>query len=117
MLRAANYAMIATAAAVGAAARLTVSETLEPGWFATSVVNLVACLAAGLIMRSSVSSDPLRRVVTAGLLGGLSTFATLSEDLRRLASTGDTGPLILAFAAAAIGCPAVFLIARGRPRG
>ena len=117
MLRSSNYAMIATAAAVGAAGRLAVAEALEPTWVSTATVNLVACLAAGLAIRWIAGSERLRRVITAGLLGGLSTFATLSEDLRRLASTGDTGPLILAFAAAAIGCPATFLIARARRRG
>ncbi|MGA0229796.1 MAG: CrcB family protein [Ilumatobacteraceae bacterium] len=115
MRRLNDYPAIAVAAALGAAVRLAFAEALEPTWFSTTTVNLVACLAAGLAIRWIADSERLRRVITAGLLGGLSTFATLTEDLRQLVASGDTGPLLLAFAAAVIGCPAVFLLARGRP--
>ena len=115
MRRLNDYPAIAVAAALGAAGRLAVAEALEPTWVSTATVNLVACLAAGLAIRWIAGSERLRRVITAGLLGGLSTFATLTEDLRQLTASGDTGPLLLAFAAAVMGCPAVFLLARGRP--
>ena len=113
MSRASAYPAIAVAAALGAASRLWVTEVLEPTWISTATVNLVACLAAGLTLRWSEGSERLRRIMTAGLLGGLSTFATLSEDLRELAASGEPGTLILSFVAAAVGCPAVFLLARG----
>ena len=115
MRRLNDYPAIAVAAALGAACRLAVAEALEPTWVSTATVNLVACLAAGLTIRWIAGSERLRRVITAGLLGGLSTFATLTEDLRQLIASGDTGPLLTALAAAVIGCPAVFLLARGRP--
>ena len=113
MSRASDYPAIAVAAALGAASRLWVAEVLEPTWISTATVNLVACLAAGLALRWSEGSERLRRILTAGLLGGLSTFASLSEDLRELAASGEPGTLILSFVAAAVGCPAVFLLARG----
>ena len=115
MRRLNDYPAIAVAAALGAAGRLAVAEALEPTWVSTTTVNLVACFAAGLAIRWIADSERLRRVITAGLLGGLSTFATLTEDLRQLIASGDTGPLLLSFAAAVMGCPAVFLLARGRP--
>lgn len=113
MSRASDYPAIAVAAALGAASRLWVAEVLEPTWISTATVNLVACLAAGLALRWSEGSKRLRRIITAGLLGGLSTFAALSEDLRELAAGGQAGPVILSFVVAAVGCPAVFLLARG----
>jgi fluoride ion exporter CrcB/FEX len=115
--RPSDYPAIAAAAAVGAASRLAVAEVFEMTWMSTATVNLVACLAAGLALRWYAGSERLRRIITAGLLGGLSTFATLSEDLRELAASGEARPVILAFVAAAVGCPSVFLLARGRPRG
>ena len=115
MRRLNDYPAIAVAAALGAAGRLSVAEALEPTWVSTATVNLVACLAAGLTIRWIAGWERLRRVITAGLLGGLSTFATLTEDLRQLTASGDTRPLLLALAAAVIGCPAIFLLARGRP--
>ena len=114
MRRLNDYPSIAVAAALGAAGRLAVAEAVEPTWVATATVNLLACLAAGLTIRWIANLERLQRVITAGLLGGLSTFATLSEDLRQLIASGDYGPLLLAFAAAIIGCPALFLLARGR---
>ena len=111
----ADYALCALAALVGALLRFAAIRAHAPEWVSTATVNLVACLAAGLTIRWIAGSERLRRVITAGLLGGLSTFATVTEDLRQLIASGDTGPLLLAFAAAIIGCPAVFLLARGRP--
>ena len=111
-----DYPAIGIAAALGAACRLAFAEVLEPTWVSTATVNLVACLAAGLAIRTGAGSARLQRIITAGLLGGLSTFATLTEDLRQLAASGDTGPLLLAFAVAVAGCPAAFLLARGRPK-
>lgn len=89
---------------------------LEPTWISTATVNLVACLAAGFALRWGEGSERLRRIITAGLLGGLSTFAGLSENLRQLAASGEAGPVILSFVAAAIGCPSVFLLARGEAK-
>jgi len=114
--RLSDYPAIAIAAALGAASRLWVAEVLEPTWISTAIVNLVACLAAGFALRWGEGSERLRRIITAGLLGGLSTFAALSEDLRELAASGQAGPVILSFVAAAVGCPTVFLLARGRPK-
>ena len=116
MRRLNDYPAIAIAAALGAASRLAFAEALEPTWVSAATVNLVACLAAGLAIRTRAGSAQLRRVITAGLLGGLSTFSALAEDLRQLAASGDTGPLLLAFAVAVVGCPAMFLLARGGPR-
>ena len=115
MSRASDYPAIAVAAALGAASRLWVAEVLEPTWISTATVNLVACLAAGLALRWGEGTERLRQIITAGLLGGLSTFATLSEDLRELVASGEPGPVILSFVVAAVGCPSVFLLARGGP--
>jgi len=111
-----DYPAIVAAAALGAASRLVVAETLEPTWVSTATVNLVACLAAGLTLRWGENCERLRRIITAGLLGGLSTFSALSEDLRELAASGDTRFLLITFAIAVVVCPAVFLLARGRPK-
>ncbi len=104
---------IALATAVGALLRSGVGGLLDQGWIATLLVNTVACLAAGLVVGSTGAKPVVRRIALVGLLGGLSTFATVAEELRRLLAAGDAVPAVTVVLVTVVACPIAFTIGRG----
>lgn len=90
------------AAAVGAPARV-----LLDGWvqdrttgdlpWGTLVVNLVGCLALGLLVGVDVERglpEGVGTVVGTGALGAFTTFSTFSVEAARLVEEGDAGAAV-----------------------
>ena len=114
------YLLVAAGGAAGtvlrfAAGRLAI-QLLGPGTvWGTFFVNVTGSFALGFFLaytlqRGEISSD-LRAMVAIGLLGGYTTFSTLSYDTIRLLESGEMGRaginilanLILGLGAAYIG--------------
>ena len=114
------YLLVAIGGAAGsvlrfAAGRLAI-QLLGPGTvWGTLFVNLTGSFALGLFLawamqRGEISAD-LRALVAIGLLGGYTTFSTLSYDTVRLLESGDltraglniAANLVLGLAAAWLG--------------
>jgi len=91
-------AVIACGGAVGAVARWAVARALPHDasqfpW-STFLVNVVGCLAIGVVLVLVVerwSHRPLARPFLAtGVLGGFTTFSTYAVDARGLLASGET---------------------------
>jgi fluoride exporter len=80
------------AGALGALARYGTDRAVQVRWprpfpLGTFVVNVVGCLALGMVVglaEQSHLSDEWRRVLGAGLLGAFSTFSTFGYETVRL---------------------------------
>lgn len=86
---------IALGGALGALARGLLTRMLkrhlpEQFPFATLIVNLLACFAAGMVMPLSLD-DALRLTLTVGFLGGFSTLATMNFEAVTLFATKRYG--------------------------
>ena len=89
--------MVALGGAVGAVARYGLSRLVEL-WagttfpFGTLVVNVLGCLAIGLVMgwvsTRSELSDTVRLMLVVGFLGSLTTFSTFGADTITLVRDG-----------------------------
>ena len=89
---------VALCGALGALARLGLSEWLNPSEvgslpMATLVVNVVGSFFLGLLTGLALSqrglSEPWRSGVTVGFLGSLTTFSTFSVETIRLFEVGQ----------------------------
>ncbi|MCC6336525.1 MAG: fluoride efflux transporter CrcB [Myxococcales bacterium] len=73
----------------------------------TLLVNLVGCLFIGLVMQLSlsVSSFPqtLRFALTAGVLGGFTTYSAYAWETTQLAAEGARWPALVNFTATTVG--------------
>lgn len=86
---------IAAGGALGALARGLMTRMLkrhlsENFPFATLIVNLIACFAAGAVMPISMN-DVLHLTLTVGFLGGFSTLATMNFEAVTLFATKRYG--------------------------
>ncbi len=81
--------------AVFLAHRITVGEFPVATW----TVNVVGCLAAGIIMglseRLTLLSAEARLLIFSGLLGGFTTFSAFAVETVTLLRRGDTGTALL----------------------
>jgi CrcB protein len=84
---------------IGAAARYIISVAstkLFPNNFpyGTFIVNIVGCFLIGVIMESSYKygniSDNMKVFLTTGILGGLTTFSTFSNETIELFLKGKS---------------------------
>jgi CrcB protein len=110
---------VAIGGAAGAVARYQVSISVQQRWphsfpWGTLVVNLVGCLAIGLLAQAYQSgwlNPTARLLLTTGFLGSLTTFSTfgyetivcLQEHGPRLALANVAANLLLGLAAVAVG--------------
>jgi CrcB protein len=107
--------LVALAGGVGAGLRWLIDVTLSPRMpkgfpWAILVVNVSGSLALGLLTGLALG-HPWLAIVGAGLLGGYTTFSTVSVDSailwregkRRTALLNAVGTLVLASIAAAAG--------------
>lgn len=97
MTRLTLIALIASAGAAGTLARWGLASTmnrLAPGWGwpGTLTVNLVGCLAFGVIWALSVKhgavSPAWRQVALVGFMGAFTTFSSLAFDTGELMRAG-----------------------------
>ena len=107
---------------VGAVLRYGVSHGVQ-AWAGdrfpagTLVVNVLGCLAIGLLLgvtgRSTDLPEPARLMVVVGLLGSFTTFSTFGKETVDLIALGEPGRALLVVAGnLALGLPAVWLGAR-----
>ena len=79
----------------------------------TLVVNVIGSLALGFLMvwlRSTTASTELKAFLTVGLLGGFTTFSTLSYETVALIQEADFGRAgLYALGSLGLGLVAVFL--------
>jgi CrcB protein len=75
--------------------------------FGTLAVNLIGCFLMGLIMPIAVKetfSQDLRFTLTAGFLGGLTTYSSFNYETTMLMRDGAPQSAAINFAATVIGC-------------
>lgn len=102
-----EIAIVAAGGAIGAVARYGLS-----GWLAkhaahfplgTLVVNVLGCLAIGLLMTLSEESGRVsvnaRLFIAVGLLGAFTTFSTFGYETFGLLRRGETGLALASVAA------------------
>lgn len=78
---------VAVGAAVGAVCRWLLDRAVgRPPW-GVLLVNLLGCLAAGVVAGLAPGPDAVALVAT-GLLGGFTTASTLAVDVLRLVEQG-----------------------------
>ena len=92
--------LVALGGAVGSVARYQLSGLVmqqAPGWrfpLGTFVVNVLGCLAAGVLAglaeKQGLLSDEARVFLFAGLLGGFTTFSAFGLETMQLLRRGDT---------------------------
>ena len=90
--------LVAIGGALGAVARATVSTTIQARWpstlpWGTIVVNVVGCLALGLLagaLDSRPHLNPAWRTFGAvGVLGAFTTFSTFENETLALLQRGE----------------------------
>ena len=94
-----GYVAAALGGALGALAHWGVAEALprEPGgWpWATLLVNVVGCLALGLLIGRVFDRSPgpswLRPFLATGVLGGFTTYSAFAVETVQLAEDGRVG--------------------------
>ena len=103
---------VAIGGAVGAAARYQLGRAVTQ-WtaqgsafpWATLAVNVIGCLAMGLLVgwlaKSEGSSESLRLLLGVGLLGGFTTFSAFSLEMMQLIQRGSAG-LAISYAAVSV---------------
>ena len=100
-----NIGLVAVGGAVGAVARVGVGvalPTVAGGWpWATMTVNVSGALLLGLLLGAirdaAVVGRWVRPMVATGIIGGFTTFSTLSVETLQLAAGGRT-PLAAGYA-------------------
>jgi fluoride exporter len=95
-----SWLMVAVGGAVGSVARYGVSIAVaraagHPAPYATALVNIAGCAAAGLLLGAMASGRlPLtleqRALVFSGVLGGFTTFSGVGIDTLGLVQEGRT---------------------------
>lgn len=105
-----NIVVIALGAAVGANLRYGVSLWAAAHLgatfpYGTLLINVAGSFVIGLVMAVSTQfrpmSEPLRLLVVTGLLGGFTTFSSLSYEAYSLLAQGNW-PLALAYCAGSV---------------
>lgn len=119
-------AVVAAGGALGAAARYGAGLAWphHPGGFpwATLVVNVVGCVAIGVLAGLAPRHRLARPFLGTGVLGGFTTFSTYAVDARTLVDAGRpvaaatyvAGTLVAALAAVWLGMLVVRLLRRPR---
>lgn len=108
--------LVMVGGAIGAGARFALGQAVSARLtsafpFATLSVNLLGCLAMGLLagwLARSGASDTLRLLLGVGLLGGFTTFSAFSLDWWQLMERGATGAAMAYAAISLVGALAAF---------
>ncbi|HLL90961.1 MAG TPA: fluoride efflux transporter CrcB [Tepidisphaeraceae bacterium] len=113
-----QFLLVGLGGAVGAVARWQLGELVlrhTPGWrfpLGTVAVNVVGCLAAGVLAglaaRSGVFSADAKLFLFTGLLGGFTTFSAFGLETVALLRRGDH-TAAAAYVMLSVGCGAAAL--------
>lgn len=74
--------------------------------YGTLVVNLSGCLLIGAVLQAAAAQSwnpDVRVAVTAGFLGGFTTYSAFNQETLQLLQSGATGPAMVNIAATLIG--------------
>lgn len=102
---------VIVAGGVGSGARFLIGQwtatRLGPAFpYGTLIVNLAGCFVLGFVahVASSSSWSPESRVaITAGLLGGFTTYSSFNQETLTLVANGSTGAALLNVVATLVG--------------
>ena len=104
-----GYAVVFLGGGVGAAARHGVNRAAAalagPNYpWGTLAVNVVGCLVMGMLtswfaFRGETAPQPLRLLLTTGVLGGFTTFSAFALDTVLMAERHDVGAALVYVAA------------------
>lgn len=113
------YLLVAIGGAFGASIRWGVGEllptdTTEFPW-ATLLVNVLGCLLIGFAARHVVRGTDRWLISVTGVLGGLTTFSTFSDETRALIDGGRSGLAMVYVAVTVMAGLAATEIARELP--
>ncbi|MEU4144299.1 fluoride efflux transporter CrcB [Streptomyces parvulus] len=112
-----NWLLVAAGGMVGAPLRYLADRAVQSRHdsvfpWGTFTVNVVGCLALGLLTGATLAGaagSGLRLLLGTGLCGALTTYSTFSYETLRLAETGSRLPAVLnVLASVAAGLAAVF---------
>jgi fluoride exporter len=103
------YLLAALGGALGALARWALAAAMPHspgGWpWSTLLVNLVGCLAIGVLLAVLLERFPdsrrLRPFLAVGVLGGFTTYSTFAVDVVELTGAGRA-PLAVAYVLASV---------------
>jgi len=93
-----EYIVIFVGGGLGASARYWLSGLLYEKWgtafpYGTLAVNILGCLAIGILMSSTeerfLASPQLRLFLTIGILGGFTTFSSFSYETIAMVRDGE----------------------------
>ena len=93
-----NIIAIAVGAAIGANLRYSLSIWAAQRWgasfpYGTLIVNVIGSFAIGVVLVLATTrlnlSDPARLLIVTGLLGGFTTFSSLSFETYTLVTSGS----------------------------
>lgn len=97
--------LICLGGAIGSGARYLLALAAAPA--GTLVVNLAGCFLMGFVMYAAAftrMSEDVRLMLTAGLLGGFTTYSAFNHETTILVRNGAFGAAALNVAATLIGC-------------
>ena len=93
-LRGSDLALVAAGGAAGAVLRWTLGTVTPDGagfpW-TTFAINVLGCLALGLLPLVDGRDHHVTLVLGPGLLGGFTTVSTYADQARALVAVGDLG--------------------------
>lgn len=93
-----NIIAIAVGAAIGANLRYSLSLWAAQRWgasfpYGTLIINVIGSFAIGLVLALATTrlnlSEPVRLLIVTGLLGGFTTFSSLSFEAYSLIMSGS----------------------------
>jgi CrcB protein len=88
--------------------------------YGTLIVNLAGAFAIGLIQEFAAQTlrvpEPLRLFLTAGVLGGLTTYSSFTFETVRLAEAGGWWAAVLNVAVTTVACLALCVLGLGAAR-
>jgi len=116
-----RFLWVCFAGALGSGARYLVSEWAASRYggafpVGTLLVNLAGCLLIAAIVQVGLAtahlSPTLRIALTAGFVGGLTTYSAFNHETWKLAEGGATGLAVLNVALTLVGCLGAGLVGR-----
>jgi CrcB protein len=112
MDRLVNLCVVCAGSALGGGARYLISLwAVSRGWTAfpwgTLIVNVAGCfliMVVATIAAATALAANLRLFLTAGIMGGLTTYSTFDYETTRLLQDGAPASALLNVAATLVGC-------------
>ena len=121
-----RFCWICLAGAAGTGTRYLVgvwaARSLGLGFpYGTLIVNVAGCFLIALVMQTALGlgtamPESLRLALTAGFMGGLTTYSSFAYETTRLAQDGSRGAALLNFALTTAACFLAVIAGLALPR-